>query len=251
MKTRLEDITFLLLIRLDSIERLENLKSTVKTLLRHFVTNIYILESDTYDKKILRAMLSKKVKYRFVVDSDPILFKTSYFNIMLKDVSTKFVSIVDSDIAIDPIVIINAVEKLRSNEVDVVYPYNGQCFNVSEGLKALYFIRKNINVLYDNICKMELLYKYNLVGGVFLANTQKMIQSGKENEKYYGWGNEDFDRFWRFIIKNLRIYRSANCLFHLCHPRFENSNYRSKKQSDISNKEISNKISEFKVSTWK
>lgn len=246
MKTELNDVTFLMLIRLDSIERFENIVTTIYSVNKYFKTNMHVLESDIYNKGLLKLFLNKVIKYKFVEDPDPILYKTKYFNIMLDDVSTKYVCIIDSDIVIDPEPIIKAVKKLRGNEADIAYPYNGICYNVIDGLKSLYFKKINPKILYNNVAKMEPLYNYNLVGGIVFAKTSKFINSGKENENYYGWGNEDFDRYWRFKKNNYIIYRTDNFLFHLSHPRGNNSKYRSNSQKAFSEKEIMKNVSEYR-----
>ena len=54
----------------------------------------------------------------------------------------------------------------------------------------------------------------------------------------YGWGNEDYDRYNRFKNLGYNIYRVDTPLFHLCHPRKENSSFRSKIFHQISSNEL-------------
>ena len=61
---------------------------------------------------------------------------------------------------------------------------------------------------------------------------------GGENENYYGWGDDDYDRYIRFMNNGYAIYRSKNVLFHLTHPRSYNSNYNSKLHQQISKAEL-------------
>lgn len=42
-KTNLMDIDFLIPIRIDSVERIENLMSNINYLIKHFDTNIYVV----------------------------------------------------------------------------------------------------------------------------------------------------------------------------------------------------------------
>ena len=53
------------------------------------------------------------------------------------------------------------------------------------------------------------------------------LQSGGENEHFYGWGPEDAERVKRMKILGLPVYRASGPLFHLYHPRKENSWYGS------------------------
>ena len=59
----LSDVTFLIPTRLDSIDRLVNLKATIEFILEHFDTNIYILEADSFNSRLIDAFVPKKIKY--------------------------------------------------------------------------------------------------------------------------------------------------------------------------------------------
>ena len=49
MKTVLNDVTFVIPIRIDSIIRLENLLLTIDCLLSYFETNIVVIEASNYN----------------------------------------------------------------------------------------------------------------------------------------------------------------------------------------------------------
>lgn len=226
MKADLTDITFLILIRLDSIERLENLLTVTDSLLRYFNTNIYVLEADHYNNGVLKRLLSRKIRYQFVEDKDPVLYKTRYFNRMTSNIETPFMAIWDADIAIDKENIEQSLMLLRNKKADIVYPYNGKCFDVSPILRTFYLKKKTIRSLHKHKNKMELLHDRLLVGGAVLMDKEKFVYAGMENEKHYGWGNDDFDRYYRFIALGYKVHRINTCLFHLWHPRGINSSYR-------------------------
>lgn len=238
MKTDLKDVTFLILIRLDSIQRLENVLVVTNTICKYFDTNIFVLEAAGFNNMILKSLLNKKILYRFFEDKDPILYKTKYFNMMVQNVDTRFIAIWDSDIVIDKNAIEDAIHHLRVDKADVSFPYNGECFEISEIIRNLYLKNNDIRILHRNKGKMDLLYEQPLVGGAVLVNRKKYIFAGMENEKYYGWGNDDFDRYWRFKGLDYKIHRTNTCLFHLSHPRYINSQYRSKEHMKISDNEV-------------
>ncbi|WP_165043899.1 hypothetical protein [Dysgonomonas sp. ZJ709] len=237
MKTDLSDITFLILIRLDSIQRLENIIVVTNQICHYFNTNILVLEAADHNNGVLKALLNKKIKYMFLEDKDPVLYKTYYLNIMALDVNTPFLAIWDTDIVIDRIAIMDAIDHLRNGNTDVSYPYNGKCFEISELLRNYYLKKKNSRLLYRHKNKLDLLYPHLLTGGAVFVNTQKYYAAGMENEIHYGWGNDDFDRYFRFIGLGYKIYRVDTCLFHLWHPRGENSKFRSTTAKKISGNE--------------
>lgn len=238
MKIDLKDVTFLILIRLDSLQRLENIITVTESICNNFNTNIVVLEAASYNNRILKFLLNKKISYQFIEDKDPILYKTKYFNMMAHNVDTKFLAIWDSDILIDKKTIEKSINQLRNENADVSFPYNGQCFEVSEIIRNLYLKKKDIRLLYRNKAKMDLLYEQLLVGGAVFVNKEKYVYAGMENEKYYGWGNDDFDRYWRFKGLSYKIFRTDNCLFHLSHPRYINSQFRSTEHFKISEKQM-------------
>ena len=83
MKIDLRNTTFVILVRLDSLERLENTIFVANTIVRKFDTNVYVLEAGAYCNNILKKMLAKTIMYKFVEDLDPILHKTMYYNMMI------------------------------------------------------------------------------------------------------------------------------------------------------------------------
>jgi len=223
MKHDLRDFTFLILIRLDSIQRLENILAITSSLCQYFDTRITVLEAATHCNGILKSLLNKKINYRFIEDKDPIFYKTKYINRLLQDVETPFLSIWDADIVVDKQHVIEAASALQNNTADLALPYNGTCLDVPEILRNLYLKNKNIKYLQRNENKMNFLHNKKLVGGAVFIRKDKFIEAGRDNETHYGWGNDDFDRFERFSILGYRIFQTENPLFHLYHPRGANS----------------------------
>ena len=238
MKTDLSDVTFLILIRLDSTERLENVLAVTHAITRYFDTNIHILEASDHNNGILQSLLRKKALYQYVEDKDPILYKTKLFNQMVPNIATPYLAIWDADIVPDRKAIVDTVEHLRKNQADAGYPYNGLCYNVPDIIRKLYLKTSNFKVLSRNIEKMKLLYGLRLYGGAVFVQKEKYIKAGMENEAYYGWGNDDFDRYARFCESHLTIYRCDTPLFHLFHPRGKNSQYNTNFQRNKSDSEL-------------
>jgi len=238
MKSNFKDITFIIPVRLDSVQRIENLIATIQYIADMFFTNITILEASQMNNGILRKLLSRKIKHIFVEDKDPVFYRTKYLNIMAKEITTPFIAVWDSDVIADKIQILDAIEKLRKGEADAAYPYDGRFIDTSNIIRMLYIRRKNINVLHKNENRMNLLYGDNHKGGAFIINTEKYKQAGFENENFYGWGPEDFERYERWVNLGYTIYRSPGCLYHLSHPRDMNGRFNSHRQMEITKSEF-------------
>lgn len=231
MKYNLKDTTFVFVIRIDSIIRLENLLLSIDNLLSNFETNIIVIESSYYNNGLLKKLIGENISYYFIEDKDPVYHRTKYINYALKLISTDITGIWDADIIIEPHLIIDAVTQLRMKNCDFAYPYNGKYFDTSYILRNHYLKHKDIDFLKKNCSKMNMLYSSSkgddAVGGAFLISTEKYKASGGENKNFYGWGGEDGERYYRWLILKYREYRSKGPLFHLSHPRDHNGIVRS------------------------
>jgi len=237
MRINLEDVTFLIPIRIDSIVRLENLIMGVSYLLKSFHTNITVLEASNYENGVVRKLLGRSVDYMFVEDKDPVFYRTKYLNVMTERAKTSFIGIWDSDVVIPKCQIIDAVNNLRMG-IEIGFPYDGDFRDTTEVVREYYFNNREINFLLRNKRKMPQIYGAEAKGGAILVNKVAYIIAGKENERYYGWGPEDYDRYERWKAFGYNIYRSSGCLFHLTHPRGGNSSFRSTKQADNTSREL-------------
>ena len=237
MKKDLTDLTFIILTRIDTIQRLENIKTVTDSLFKYFDTNLYVLEIDSQNNGILKSTLNRKTRYQFIEDTDPVMYRTKYHNLMANNVHTKYLAIWDTDVIVDKNSICDAMNHLHE-DADVAYPYNGFFYEVPEVIKRFYFKHRDIRILKRHTGKMNKLYDFIMFGGAVIVNTKKYLQSGGENEEIYGWGNDDFTRHARFLANKYKIYRTKDNLFHLCHPRGINSQFRSTYSEKISVHEI-------------
>lgn len=230
MKLDLSDTTFLIPIRIDSIDRLENILAVIKFLRHYFNTNIMVLEASTGTNSFLMRLLPKdrKVNYMFIHDDDPIFFRTHYINMMAKETHTPIIAVWDADAIIPVKQIMQAVEQIRLGRADVSHPYDGTCLEASDILRQLFIQTGNVKYLEKNLSKMKVLYQAkSMTGGGFFLNTDKYKQAGMENEHFYGWGPEDFERYSRWQAFDYKLFRTEGFMVHLTHQRDINSHFNS------------------------
>lgn len=231
MKYDLKDTTFIIPVRVDSIIRLENLLLTLDSLESSFDTNIIVVEASYYNNGILERLISNPVSYYFIEDKDPVFHRTKHLNTISERIYTNFIGIWDADIILESVQIIEAIQQLRNGNYDFAYPYDGRFLDTSEIIRNYYLIHKDIDFLKRNSSKMKLLYSTtkegDAPGGAFLISTEKYKYSGLENEAFYGWGAEDGERYYRWLIFGYTYYRSKGVLYHLSHPRDQNGKIRS------------------------
>lgn len=237
-RKRISDLTLLLIVRLDTIDRLENVLAVTKFITSHCIVKITVLESAPINNSILKRLLDKSIQYTFQVDLDPILYRTRFLNQMIQSVKTPFVAVWDIDIVLQIDQLLQAMKLLRTGEADFVFPYEKYALDTSHILRKLYFEEGKFEVLEQNMKKMQQMYAPNPVGGIFLANLQAYIESGLENENFYGWGLEDVERYNRWMNLGYKIKRVPGPIFHLNHGRGNNSVYHNGDQQFSKIKEV-------------
>lgn len=221
-KLDLTDVTFLIRLRIDSMQRFENTNTVIRFITSHFKTNISILEVDG-EQQYFPEIMVNNVRYRFVEDKNEIFHKTRWANQMISDASTPYVAVWDADAIATPEQVVEAVEKLRTGEAVMCFPYNGRFYSCDKISTDLYKTFHDIEVLNKNILVMQLMHGYHSSGGAFIVNRKQYIAAGGENENIYGWGLEDAERLKRMETLNLPVFKSKGPLFHLWHPKVKNS----------------------------
>lgn len=239
IKYNLKDTTFIIPVRIDSKERLQNFFSVVKFLELNFTTNIIALEADT-NEKITKIKGITKI---FVEDNNLIFHRTKYLNQMTLQSATPFLAIWDADVIIPPEQIIEAVNVLRENEADMMSPFDGRCLNTISEINPGFYKNVDVDFLKKSESKMKMVWDQS-VGGAVIVNRDKYIESGMENENFYGWGLEDFERVTRWEILGNRSFRVDGPLYHLWHPKGINSIYSSVENRKRLEKEFQ-KVSEM------
>lgn len=235
-KVVLNDFTFLIIVRLDSISRLENILICSDFLVNNFLTEVHVMECAPYNNGLLNKVLNKKVKYSFLEDNDFIFHRTKLLNRMTTTVETQFVSVWDSDVIIPIDQIVKSANLLRNGGFDFVYPYEKRFLDSSAILRKLFIQEGKLEILEMNASKMKEMYLPVPVGGAFFANLKSYLEAGMENELYYGWGLEDGERLYRWENLGYKIQRVQGCLFHLTHEKGINSTFHNDDQKYLKRK---------------
>ena len=200
-----------------------------------------VLEASMGENSFLKRLLPKDkcIKYIFIYDDDPIFFRTHYINMMAKQARTPIIAIWDAD-AIAPVKQITlAVEQIRQGKADVAHPYDGTSLESSDILRRLFIQTGNIGYIEKNLNKMKIQYQPKVMTGAgFFLNADKYRKAGMENEHFYGWGPEDFERYSRWQAFDYKLFRTEGFMIHLTHQRDINSQFNSKFQMNNLNLEL-------------
>lgn len=229
LKNRIDltDVSFLIPIRVDSNDRIENLKIVVNYIQSVFSTTIIILEADNL-QKIDPSTLSG-ITYHFVEDNNPIFHRTKYINHLIYLADTPIISVYDADVILPDKQITSSVDKLRANLSNVVYPYDGTFISIDRLMKTIFSKHLDVGFLEHNKAKQCIATRRSF-GGCVLLNKKSYLEAGGENENLTSWGSDGIERKKRMEKLGYKVIRVPGNLFHLPHLRSENSRYVSQKQ---------------------
>ncbi len=88
-KIDLSNLSILIPVRLDSLDRLENLMGTINFLMKHCSTNLFILHADIPQRQYLGNLIDPNCEYIFTVDTDPVFHRTLYINQLFERTDTE------------------------------------------------------------------------------------------------------------------------------------------------------------------
>lgn len=233
-------IAFVIPLRVDSEERSRNLDLLLKELSAFQKVEIWILEADKcphYQPKGNNSNLH----YIFKHDLDPVFHRTKYLNLLLKQTTCDIVGIWDTDAFVCKEQILDTIEKIKEGKAVMGFPYDGRFYMLSRDKTKTFIKTGSLDVLMKNLSEHYMVHGPHSVGGAFLVSRCMYLRNGGENENFYGWGPEDAERAKRMEILGLPVYRAKGALFHLYHPRKENSWFANK---DI---ELKNRLEFLKV----
>lgn len=199
-----KDVTFVIPVKYDHQDRMENIYIVINYLNTHFDTNIIVGEQGG----TFFADLSDYSGVKYMNFSDlPCFYRTRMINSMVKEVDTPIVFNWDADVITIVPGIIDAIEHLRS-DADIAYPYSGEFIRIPrEGIKEMF------NPDHDTSPYI----KVNSVGGAVGFKKDSFIKAGMENENFQSWGYEDEERYNRFVKLGYAIFRSNCPILHMEH----------------------------------
>lgn len=219
------DVTFIIPLRIDFLERLENAKIVLNYLLYNFDTNIIVYEDGEKSHATDFEIDLSKIHYIYKKTVQNSTFhRMRYLNEMLVHVQTKVVVNYDIDIILPPQSYITARDMIINQGYKIVQPF---CNSI--GNRCFYVTNKDVLNQYNFEKAEDDLRKnrngYAGLGFAVFLDTYTYKSMGGENEDFLAYGPEDQERFYRF---NKLGYKTGiegvnGPVFHLEHPRTPNS----------------------------
>lgn len=209
--------TFIIPVKIDSSERLDNIYNTLKYLLKHTDADIFVTEADEHQKLFLEP--NTRIKYVFEKSTAEEFHRTRLINQMLSEVKTDITSNYDADVLLPPDAYKTAEHLILSENYDLVYPYGFEHFDqikVNKQNQNLELFKNTLNL--NDLPKEILLRGFCRYGHVQFFNTKSYINGFMENENYKHWCPEDEERGIRFQKLGYKVVWFRSLIFHQEHP---------------------------------
>lgn len=217
-KFDLSDVTFTIPTFHDHRDRFENLALSIKYLENDFNTNIIIGEQKN---RVFEKMFPS---CEYICFSDMEKFhRTKMLNQMAQMAKTPIVVNWDADVFVPTLQIIRAVNLIREQKADMVYPYDGRFARVPRHFQPEMQKRLDLGIFRNENFKGTRPEDDLSVGGAIIWNKQSFIDGGQENEYMISYAPEDIERYERFRRLRFNIVRIPGIIYHLDHYVGENS----------------------------
>ncbi len=219
----MQEITFIIPVRIDSDCRLRNLRSVVGYLLSAIDNARFLIVEADSSSRLTGLPDNERIRTFFIKDDKPIFHRTRYVNNMFRIADTRIAAVWDADAIGEIDNIRKAVGLLEKTDAVMAYPYNGIFWSVGQWHSEIFCDKMDLDVLTKYPQPRSLMCGYHSVGGAFLVDIERYRIRGWENENFIGWGPEDSERYARLEILGKKPLKVDAELYHLHHPRGINS----------------------------
>lgn len=221
----MHDLSFVIPIRVDTPDRLENCETILRFLLKHFPeAEIQLIEEDTQTKTASLRQAFPTVAWHFKFN-DKHFSRGAALNTGFLRSSRRCVCAYDTDILLDPRAVRRAVRLIRSGRWSIVIPFNLIFVELSGGRRKSVIESLDIGGL-SRIARLTDVPKHPeiaarvLSGAIMLCDRDIAVMEGGYNRKMISYGWEDIEFFKRFEKLGYFSYMLGGFnLIHLDHQR--------------------------------
>jgi N-terminal domain of galactosyltransferase len=218
----LMNVTFAIPVKIDSLDRENNLNLTIDYLNYHFKTNIIVCEESNFSRL---EYIRSKCEYLHYSTDITYTHRTKVLNLIAKTIKTPILAIWDTDAVVAVNQIVASYRALLEDRLDMVYPYHGVFLDLAQSFHhQLVSEAYNLNSLSASVFQSN---HGNSIGGAIFFQTKVFVEGGMMNEYFKSYGWEDNELIERFFKLGCRIGRVDGVLVHLCHYRGENSSIKN------------------------
>lgn len=209
--------TLIIPVKIDSVERKNNVEITLKYILKNTDCKIIIKESDSEQKLFINS--DDRIRYYFEKNNTGIFHRTRLLNEMLHLVDTPAVANYDADVLLPTETYKQCEQLILEQNYDLIYPYGFEQMDQVKIFPNTYDTINFYNSLDLNDINITPLNKHFCRYGHVQFFKSNSYRSGfMENENYIDWGPEDEERGLRFVKLEYKVLWIRGLVFHQEHP---------------------------------
>ena len=225
MTTAMDDLSFIIPIRVDSEDRINNCLAIVRFITTHFPgAEIQLIEQDTVTKTAQVIAAYPMVRHDFELNAARFN-KARAVNKGVLNTARALICMCDSDILLHPDAIHRACTILRKKRGRIVIPHNRIFMDISGTMKSEMVAGYDLDRYgrirrFSDVPRRSDVTARDCNGGIFLAERETLLLGGGLNAKMVSYGWEDTEFIRRF--DRLGYYTTmlpAYNLVHLDHHR--------------------------------
>ena len=246
MKFNLKEVTFIMPVRIDTIDREKNLFLILRYLNKYFETNIIVMEMLDQSGKKQLGYLEEQGLCTVIIHPYIEYFHKSYLlNQVFKEVKTPFTCIYDTDVILSPKKYMESLNLLKDKKAEIVVGFDGYILEVPKELQREFRNTKDILSLEritqevrSDVTKVKTFRGINevitrtisgvAVGGCVMFSSEVFKKIGMMNENMKSLGGQDDELILRAETLGIKIIRLEDPIFHLTHERPPESSWACK-----------------------
>lgn len=223
-KHHLEELTIIMSTRIDSPDRLANVRASLGYYRRHTDAHMMIIESDC-ESHLCDIMQTEfpDVEYIFIEDHNPMLHRTHLMNEEFRRVQSRNAANIDVDIIVPIDQLAAANKAVLSGKYVMAMPYDGRVVLSPAVFADIFRETLELGSLTEIDAYQHLMFGFASLGGAYVVDVNRYRLFGWENEYFLCWGPEDMERFHRLDILGHRPLQVTGKCYHLPHCRGINS----------------------------
>lgn len=218
-------LAFVIPVRVDSDDRLWNLRASLGFLQRHFAgAEVVVVEEATVSQ--LQSLVANFPAVRHVIfPNDDRFRRADGVNVGAAATERKYVCMYDADVLISPDAIANALQAMESKGWKLVLPFNRIFLDVSGGVRERLGTQFDISG-FDKVTSLRDARELPdtrprfVEGGICIVHREVFLAEGGLNRKMISYGWEDSEMHQRFAKLGYPILHLQGFnLVHLDHSR--------------------------------
>ena len=228
---KLKNLNFIIITRIDSKDRLQNVKKSCEFLNYHFKNKIIICEYDNETKINFNGNYSKIL----IKPISEGFWRNYAANRVYEHLTKEIILNIESDVLFDPTSIYDCYNDILDNKNIICMPFDGIPIWLNKKTTYEFYNNNNFPEIWKHYYKIENYLQNDVYGDLLPVNAKHpgfcymislntFAKIGMENQNFKKHGWEDIERLVRAYKMGIDVKFSEGVCYHLFHERNSKNN---------------------------